>query len=121
MPALGEGHHTDDCYLDNDLGGSYRGTVAKGVDGRECQKWSLQGPHKHHYFPSKYTHRGIGDHNYCRNPGPEADAEGIFVSPDAQALPSWTSDSIQSRLRRGYCQESGNECAEHVPCGASGS
>ena len=33
-----------------------------------CQKWTEQSPHKHTFTPDKYGDKGVGDHNYCRNP-----------------------------------------------------
>ena len=43
LPALGEGKHTDDCFLEQDYGSSYRGHVSVGANGekngrrRACQ------------------------------------------------------------------------------------
>ncbi|XP_022061017.1 plasminogen activator, urokinase a [Acanthochromis polyacanthus] len=42
-------------------GSSYRGSVNKSHSGRRCLNWNRM---KHIYGASK----GIGDHNYCRNP-----------------------------------------------------
>merc|ERR1719346_938653 len=40
---------------------SYMGCQAKTINGRECQKWTVQSPHTHNFS-------SVGDHNYCRNP-----------------------------------------------------
>lgn len=44
----------------------YRGTVSKTKTNQTCQKWSTQIPHAHNITID--SERGIGDHNYCRNP-----------------------------------------------------
>merc|ERR1719210_1673320 len=40
---------------------TYMGCQSKTIGGRECQKWTVQSPHKHQLSSA-------GDHNYCRNP-----------------------------------------------------
>ncbi|XP_077977847.1 nematocyst expressed protein 6-like isoform X2 [Glandiceps talaboti] len=52
-------------------GREYRGTLDYTVEGITCQKWTLQWPHEHKFFYNdtiKDERRGVGDHNYCRNP-----------------------------------------------------
>ena len=49
----------------------YRGQQNKTVSGRTCQKWTSQSPHRHSRTPSNYSNKGLGDHNYCRNPDHE--------------------------------------------------
>ena len=46
---------------DGKAGKNYKGSVAKTISGKECQKWSEQKPQKH-----GFGH--VGDHNFCRNP-----------------------------------------------------
>ncbi|XP_071803641.1 plasminogen-like [Asterias amurensis] len=55
-----------ECYDPN--GQDYSGTVSQTATGIPCQNWASQSPHRHRYSPDKYAHRGIGHHNYCRNP-----------------------------------------------------
>ena len=49
----------------------YRGCANKTVSGRKCQKWTVQWPHRHSRTPWKYRGKGLGNHNYCRNPDGE--------------------------------------------------
>ena len=46
----------------------YRGCANKTKSGRTCQKWTVQWPHKHSRTPDRYRGKGLGNHNYCRNP-----------------------------------------------------
>lgn len=52
-------------------GRDYRGTLNTTMYGNKCQNWSSQWPHKHTRTPSRFSHHGIGNHNYCRNPDGE--------------------------------------------------
>ncbi|KPA79447.1 hypothetical protein ABB37_05285 [Leptomonas pyrrhocoris] len=56
--------HTEAYYLAN--GEDYRGHVNVTETGLPCQKWSAQSPNAHEIELDPA--RGIGDHNYCRNP-----------------------------------------------------
>ena len=57
--------------LIRDDGSRYRGTQSVTKNGRVCQKWTAQIPHKHTRTPQAYPDAGLGDHNYCRNPDGE--------------------------------------------------
>ena len=65
-PSVAQESPTDElgCQTGKPLGGDYKGKANKTVNGRNCQKWSLQKPHGHVFG-------GQGDHNYCRNPDGE--------------------------------------------------
>jgi hypothetical protein len=56
------------------IGRDYRGCQSRTMSGRSCQKWTSQAPHTHSWVED--AGKGIGDHNYCRNPG--AHAGGIW-------------------------------------------
>ena len=45
---------------DGTAGKDYKGEVATTTSGKECQKWSVNTPHKS-TFPEE------GEHNFCRN------------------------------------------------------
>lgn len=51
---------------------NYRGTLNKTKSGRTCQNWTSQSPHKHNNTPQKKPNKGLGNHNYCRNPDGES-------------------------------------------------
>jgi hypothetical protein len=55
---------TEAYYLAN--GEDYRGHVNVTASGLTCQKWSVKFPNAHEIALDPA--RGIGDHNYCRNP-----------------------------------------------------
>lgn len=46
----------------------YRGCQQMTIGGRTCQRWTANSPHPHTNHPEEKPGRGIGDHNYCRNP-----------------------------------------------------
>ena len=49
----------------------YRGLQNRTKTSKECQKWTEQTHHKHTRTPQKYPNKGLGNHNYCRNPDGE--------------------------------------------------
>ena len=57
-------------------GSGYRGCQNKTKTGKICQKWTEQSPHDHSRTPGNYPDKGIGSHNYCRNP--DGENEGIW-------------------------------------------
>ena len=59
-------------YLEN----GYRGCQDRTESGKPCQKWTSQSPHSHSRTPSGYPNKGLGDHNYCRNP--DSEPRGIW-------------------------------------------
>ena len=50
---------------------SYRGTQNRTDSGIPCQRWTSQWPHRHSRTPWRYRNKGLGYHNYCRNPDNE--------------------------------------------------
>ena len=42
--------------------------INKTLGGKTCQNWISQYPHKHRFDPAKHPNKGLGDHNYCRDP-----------------------------------------------------
>merc|ERR1719271_1785677 len=53
---------------DEDDDRDYRGTISVTQTGATCQKWTAQSPHSHGVTPETKPDKGLGDHNYCRNP-----------------------------------------------------
>merc|ERR1719262_1698058 len=52
-------------------GEAYRGCQDKTSSGRTCQKWTAQSPQAHSISDNSHPNKGIGDHNFCRNPDGE--------------------------------------------------
>ncbi|KAL4237776.1 hypothetical protein ACF0H5_002488 [Mactra antiquata] len=55
------------CYHFNENASDYDGHLSVTVNGRRCQRWDLQFPHKHGYKNSEY-HGSSFYSNYCRDP-----------------------------------------------------
>lgn len=55
-----------ECFTDA-RGNDYRGTMYKTISGLTCQNWRTTYPHFHSYDVN-YNHKGVGNHNFCRNP-----------------------------------------------------
>jgi len=62
-------------------GVDYRGCQTKTRSGYSCQKWTSKFPHWHRITWRRYPHKGIGDHNYCRNPDGEPTIWCYTTSP----------------------------------------
>lgn len=50
----------------------YRGCQNITRSGRLCQNWDEMYPHPHNNTPTNKPNKGLGNHNYCRNPDGEA-------------------------------------------------
>jgi len=59
----------------------YRGEMAITQTGLECMEWNMQFPHSHGLTPEKetYANKGIGYHNYCRNPDDEPNGAWCYT------------------------------------------
>lgn len=55
-----------ECYTDMN-GSDYRGFVSHTRHGGNCVKW-ISEDFTHDFTPANYPNKGLGDHNYCRNP-----------------------------------------------------
>jgi len=59
-------------------GVGYRGCQSLTDSGRTCQNWNKQTPH---VIPAMGSGSGLGNHNFCRNPGTSADGvKGKFTT-----------------------------------------
>jgi hypothetical protein len=62
----------------------YRGTLNATKTGLQCQKWTAQQPHAHDRAPVQMPGKGLGDHNYCRNPDGQAASWCYTVDPNTR-------------------------------------
>jgi uncharacterized protein (DUF1501 family) len=60
----------------------YRGTINTTEQGYTCMNWTSQSPHSHTRTPADYPDKGLGDHNYCRNPDGEPRAWCYTTDPN---------------------------------------
>jgi len=73
-----------DCNDKGFLPTEYRGTASSTKNGKTCQKWTEQFPHEHTRTPQNMPGKGLGDHNYCRNPDNEQGAWCYTTDPDVR-------------------------------------
>ena len=75
-------HHLGDCVAGD--GSSYRGSTSTTQTWVTCQKWSSKSPHNHYkWTQDNRDNKGIGDHNYCRNPDGDIGGPWCYtVDPD---------------------------------------
>ncbi|XP_030849674.1 plasminogen-like [Strongylocentrotus purpuratus] len=70
-----------ECYsFPNAL--DYRGIINYTRSGTVCQKWTAFKPHSHTITDPNYPMRGLGDHNYCRNPDDSSSAWCYTTNPN---------------------------------------
>ena len=69
-----DGADPETCGCDSVEQNDYRGDIAVTEEGYTCMNWESQSPHSHTRTAANYPGKGLGDHNYCRNPdgGPRA-------------------------------------------------
>ena len=83
-------------------GEDYRGYKSVADDGSTCLNWTITTSYLFWYNPIDNPDAGLGDHNYCRNPGGVEDSIWCYVTKD----PGWaycdinnlTLECIQSML-----------------------
>ena len=65
-------------------GTEYKGTISTTANGKTCQKWTEQSPHKHFMTdPSKFPDASLEEaNNYCRNPDLGAKPWCYTTDPD---------------------------------------
>ena len=145
---------TDDCgpcpvdecneSISGKIENGYRGCQTKTKNGRTCQKWTSQF-HKHTRTPEnpKFAGKGIGDHNYCRNPDGEPHGIWCYTTDPKKRweycdpLPAMSTtaapaicgnqvDGSSRRITTGTCAAcfagcwaptSTSDCMEHTHCG----
>jgi hypothetical protein len=62
----------------------YRGTLNTTKTGLQCQKWTAQQPRAHGRAPDQMPGKGLGDHNYCRNPDGRAASWCYTADPNTE-------------------------------------
>merc|ERR1712050_130661 len=73
-----------DCAAGEYLPHEYRGEINVSQSGKTCQKWTVQDPHPHVRTPENYPEKGLGDHNYCRNPDGEEKGAWCYTTDPNQ-------------------------------------
>ena len=68
------------CNIFGHLPSNYVGQVNKTKSETICQKWTDQYPHAHSITPEDYPGKGLGDHNYCRNPDNEPNGAWCYTT-----------------------------------------
>ena len=61
----------DESRRTQNRGRDYRGCQNFTKTGKTCQKWTSQYPHRHSRTPGRFLGKGLGNHNFCRNPDNE--------------------------------------------------
>lgn len=69
------------------------GNISKTVSGKVCQNWSYQYPHNHEYTSTKYPNKGLGDHNFCRNPDDKENIGSWCLTTDKETTWEKCSDT----------------------------
>jgi len=78
------------------LGTEYNGVVSETINGRTCQNWKEQAPHKHKVFTNLPDGSEEAAGNYCRNPDKEPNGPWCYTT--------------DSKVRWEYCDV--KQCAE---------
>ncbi|XP_076824953.1 plasminogen-like [Clavelina lepadiformis] len=81
VPVCHETTRPTDCFDERDPS-SYRGFVDKTEDGTPCLIWDLYNTYSHIYSSSRFPGKGLGNHNYCRNPDGDVRPWCFTTNPD---------------------------------------
>eukprot|EP00984_Skeletonema_dohrnii_P022286 scaffold11426_cov78-Skeletonema_dohrnii-CCMP3373.AAC.1 len=96
-----EGSDPDTCGCDAVKQNDYRGDISTTEDGYTCMNWESHSPHSH-TRTANYPDKGIGNHNYCRNPDGEPRAWCYTTDPNKRwsfcDVPSCTPPSTPSHV-----------------------
>ncbi|XP_070538197.1 uncharacterized protein [Ptychodera flava] len=65
-----------ECFTEA-LANDYRGMKSTTKQGYTCLKWT---EHSHSKTPEAFPNRGLGDHNYCRNPDIDSGGAWCYIS-----------------------------------------
>ena len=93
-------------------GADYRGMQTKTRSGFTCQNWTSKTPHSHNYHAID-TSKGIGDHNYCRNP---SGSDGIWCYTTDSSKRWEYCNPIPLTCGEGTTEENG-KCVSTLTCG----
>ena len=76
------GHYSpiDYSWCSSGTGRNYAGNIHRTRSGLDCQSWASQSPHKHPFWPSKYSSELITNTFACRNPGGVGDGPWCYTS-----------------------------------------
>merc|ERR1719444_56607 len=97
------------------FGADYRGCQAKSRSGKICQAWTSQSPIKHPFSPDKYPGKGLGDHNYCRNPDGKTTIWCYITGGDGPGAKEWDFCDPKKELK----ENTGVPTSEKFHCAAA--
>ena len=108
-----------ECYEDKDTNGAdYRGKVAATKDGDACLSWTVKvkpngGAVGLWTGSSKAASKGLGEHNYCRNPDNE-DSPWCYTAKSDTA-PRFGLCTVQAAKAADFCKgTSVHACVMHA-------
>lgn len=74
---------------DSNLQKNYRGAKATTRSGLTCKKWTTLSADSYYVTPAKFPNKGLGDHNYCRNPDSGSEGTWCYTTTTTSSGKTW--------------------------------